>query len=46
MKIGHWFDFWQVDFLGVEGDDPRMLKDIREKQMKWIEEDLMADRLG
>jgi hypothetical protein len=32
--------------IGVEGDDPRMLKDYRERQMRLLEADLMADRLG
>jgi hypothetical protein len=32
--------------IGVEGDDPRMMRDIRERQKQWIEQDLMADRLG
>nr|KAJ3422709.1 hypothetical protein HK105_006825 [Polyrhizophydium stewartii] len=32
--------------VGVEGDDPRLLRDMRAKQMQLLEEDLMADRLG
>ena len=32
--------------IGVEADDPRIMRDMRQKQMQWIEEDLMADRLG
>ncbi|KAJ3269638.1 hypothetical protein HDV01_001154 [Terramyces sp. JEL0728] len=32
--------------IGVEGDDPRMMRDYRERQIQLIEEDLMADRLG
>jgi hypothetical protein len=30
----------------VEGDDPRMLKDFRERQKELLEADFMADRLG
>ncbi|KAJ3047429.1 hypothetical protein HK097_011539 [Rhizophlyctis rosea] len=32
--------------IGVEGDDPRMLRDYRERQKQYIEQDLMSDRLG
>ncbi|KAI8920634.1 hypothetical protein BC831DRAFT_477955 [Entophlyctis helioformis] len=32
--------------IGVEGDDPRIMRDIRARQIQYIEEDLMADRLG
>jgi hypothetical protein len=32
--------------MGVEADDPRVMRDFRQKQRQWIEEDLMADRLG
>ena len=37
---------FNLQALGVEGDDPRLLKDYRSKQIQLIEEDLMADRLG
>ena len=32
--------------LQVEGDDPRLMKDFRQKQLQLLEEDFMADRLG
>ena len=32
--------------LQVEGDDPRLMKDYRQKQMELMELDFMADRLG
>ncbi|KAJ3316512.1 hypothetical protein HDU76_001743 [Blyttiomyces sp. JEL0837] len=32
--------------IGVEGDDPRLVKDYRARQKELIEEDFMADRLG
>ncbi|KAJ3186232.1 hypothetical protein HDU85_007672 [Gaertneriomyces sp. JEL0708] len=32
--------------IGVEGDDPRMLRDYRQKQIQHMGDDLMADRLG
>ncbi|TPX38560.1 hypothetical protein SeMB42_g06661 [Synchytrium endobioticum] len=32
--------------LGVEGDDPRLMKDYRAKVAQFNEPDLMADRLG
>lgn len=32
--------------IGVEGEDPRIMRDIRLRQMELFEEDLMADRLG
>lgn len=32
--------------LAVEGDDPRLMRDWREKQMKEMADDLMSDRLG
>ncbi|KAJ3400345.1 hypothetical protein HDU80_007065 [Chytriomyces hyalinus] len=32
--------------IGVEGDDPRLNRDYREKQKQFIEQDLMSDRLG
>jgi uncharacterized protein YbaR (Trm112 family) len=32
--------------LGVEGDDPRLMRDYREKQIQLLSDDLMADRLG
>jgi transposase-like protein len=32
--------------IGVEGDDPRLLKDYRAKQIRMMEDDFMADRLG
>jgi hypothetical protein len=32
--------------IGVEGDDPRLLKDYRAKQIQMMELDFMSDRLG
>lgn len=32
--------------MGIESDDPRVMRDFRERQKQWIENDLMADRLG
>ena len=32
--------------IGVEGDDPRMLKDFRSKQKELLEGDFMSDRMG
>ena len=32
--------------MGIESDDPRVMRDFREKQKAWIEGDLMADRMG
>jgi hypothetical protein len=32
--------------IGVEGDDPRLLRDYREKQIQLLSDDLMSDRLG
>ncbi|KAK5667605.1 hypothetical protein BDV3_002421 [Batrachochytrium dendrobatidis] len=32
--------------FGVEGDDPRLVRDYRRKQIELMEADLMADRLG
>ena len=32
--------------MGIEADDPRVMRDFREKQKQWIEGDLRADRLG
>ncbi|KAJ3000498.1 hypothetical protein HDV02_005363 [Globomyces sp. JEL0801] len=32
--------------IGVEGDDPRLMRDYRERQIQAMADDLMADRLG
>ncbi|KAI9360423.1 CHY zinc finger-domain-containing protein [Zopfochytrium polystomum] len=32
--------------IGVEGDDPRLVKDYRARQLQLADEDFMADRLG
>ena len=32
--------------IGIEGDDPRLVKDYRSKVTQFNEPDLMADRLG
>ncbi|KAI9209774.1 uncharacterized protein BJ171DRAFT_484954 [Polychytrium aggregatum] len=32
--------------VGVEGDDPRLLRDYREKQRQLLEAEFMAERLG
>jgi hypothetical protein len=32
--------------MGIEADDPRVMRDFRERQKQWIENDLMADRMG
>jgi dTDP-4-dehydrorhamnose 3,5-epimerase-like enzyme len=35
-----------VMMMGVEGEDPRMNRDWREKQFRMLEEDMMAERMG
>lgn len=32
--------------MGIEADDPRIMRDFRERQKQWIENDMMAERLG
>ncbi|KAI8817767.1 uncharacterized protein EV422DRAFT_499638, partial [Fimicolochytrium jonesii] len=32
--------------IGIEGDDPRLQRDFREKQKQLLEEEFMSDRLG
>ncbi|KAI8609895.1 hypothetical protein BC830DRAFT_1148338 [Chytriomyces sp. MP71] len=32
--------------IGVEGDDPRLNRDYREKQEQMLEQDFLSDRLG
>ena len=32
--------------LQVEADDPRLMRDFRQKQLLMMEEDFMSDRLG
>jgi transposase-like protein len=32
--------------IGVEGEDPRLMRDYRERQIRQMADDIMADRLG
>ena len=38
--------YYLMQGMGIEADDPRVMRDFRQKQKGYTEGDLMAERLG